>query len=166
MIQDIKNFFHAAYYGLSWSLYSLTPGYWKDYGIYVLISSIIYAVLGSLLYLILKYRYGPKPSKKQLAYLLATVASLLTSVLSAPIAFKALWLYSKTNEEVATHMLSNTPYTEFVMTLYAVYLGLDLLGAIFIYPNHMDMLAGWVHHVVYLLQINAALKGNFTTDIV
>jgi len=165
MIKVVKNLLGAGYYGFIWSFYSLTPAYWEKYWTYVFASFVIYGILGSCLYLVLKYKYGPKTTTKQIAHLLATVASLLTSILSTPIAIGALGLYAKTNEEAADYMLRNTCYTEFVMILYAVYLGLDLLGAYFIYPKQMDLLAGWVHHVVYLLQINAALKGEFSTAL-
>ena len=52
-----------------------------------------------------------------------------------------------------TRVFSNTWTGQFAVKNFAAFMVLDITFGLLHYPEHVDLLAGWIHHTIYLMLV-------------
>lgn len=98
---------------------------------------------------------GQGPSQKQKAWFLSFFISCLSTPLGVYYLSRAL-----SPDWDASEMLDTDAFSRSVLTLFWVYLIVDMAVGYFEYPGEFGLLSGWVHHIFYALFLGYAyMKG-------
>jgi len=94
---------------------------------------------------------------KQLSWILTTVASAGMTVASLPF----IWDYLSSGGNVQS--VRTLPlWSHTVMRFFQAYLTADLMTGAVYYPAQVGLLTGWIHHVVYIFIVEAAIRCSWT----
>ncbi|EZG57650.1 putative transmembrane protein [Gregarina niphandrodes] len=65
-------------------------------------------------------------------------------------------------ESWSEKLLSGVPYTDTLCLVFYTHLWLDLIASFLFFREHMDLLAGWIHHICYILIVSHSLYHHWT----
>merc|ERR1711871_825056 len=90
-------------------------------------------------------------STKRRAWILTWFCCILLGPLSLPYVRDYVWNW----DEAGTW--SDDPLSRVIAVLFVVFLVIDLVLAVLHYPDQMHMVAGWVHHLSYIVLFSGLL---------
>jgi len=121
------------------------------------------ATMGSILFscIILSmsyYRLAPRyPTAKQSAWILTTISSAVMTLASIPFLYD---YFSNGGNVKYVRMIPNLSVT--ISRFFQSYLAMDLtMGAVY-YRSQVGLLTGWIHHPVYILIVELAIRRSWT----
>ncbi|KAI6019160.1 hypothetical protein EDC04DRAFT_429247 [Pisolithus marmoratus] len=104
------------------------------------------------------YLCSPRlPTVKQRSWILTTISSAVMSLASLPLAYD----YFSSHGDITRVQQSNM-WTYCASRFFQAYLTADLVLGLLHYRSKVNWLTGWVHHSVYVLIVEYAIRMNWT----
>ena len=117
-------------------------------------------LLGSYLYLTKLCSpsiVGAWPPKRK-AWIISAVTSFLCSLLSA----KYVYLLTLAEFDTSAALYTDDRLSRFMTTFFTMSMVLDLSVGMIEYRSQIQLLSGWVHHIMYIGLASWTLIGNFS----
>ncbi|KAG2195165.1 hypothetical protein INT46_011143 [Mucor plumbeus] len=103
------------------------------------------------------YKTNLARTERERAYVCTLLSSSITSTCSIPLVYTLL-----TNGGDLTEILAYRTWTVIATTFFMTFLITDLVIGVVLYPNKIELLTGWIHHITYLGVLTWAIHNQFT----
>eukprot|EP01053_Blabericola_migrator_P010253 Blabericola_migrator_1__10252@NODE_573_length_7510_cov_308_719602_g427_i0_p3_GENE_NODE_573_length_7510_cov_308_719602_g427_i0NODE_573_length_7510_cov_308_719602_g427_i0_p3_ORF_typecomplete_len325_score30_64TRAM_LAG1_CLN8/PF03798_16/1_2e03TRAM_LAG1_CLN8/PF03798_16/1_9e05_NODE_573_length_7510_cov_308_719602_g427_i01581132 len=142
--------------------YQGTLRFWQTFWPVVL-GSVAYLILGPLL---LRLFADPGETKRR-AWMPSLFSSSLMFLGCAPIflTWLSYQIPTKGVEYATEELVTSSRTTDYLIVFFLTFLWFDMIVSGLFHPEHMEILAGWVHHIVYICLCSNALYWHWTVGL-